>query len=215
MAPKFIRSLLIVTLMLTALLVLPATPVRAEGLTPVEPAFPALGTFTSWLNNGQANQLRGVYVPNLIADSVVQQPADQGTFVSPRQNILTQFNMTASLGSTGLLAHNFLAGEKFSMMQYGQIVYLVYGDGRTATYMITHVLRYQALQPNSPYSNFLDLSSGNKLSSSDLFSTAYGRSGSVVFQTCIASDGLSTWGRLFVVAEPYVQLSAALPANAQ
>ncbi len=202
MAPKFIRTLSIVILLATAFLALPAPHVYAASSHPADAALPALDTFAGSLKNGQASQLRGVYVPDILADTVVQQPANQADFVSPRQNIITQFSSATTLGSTGLLAHNFLAGAKFSQMQAGQTVYLVYGDGRTAAFTVTTILRYQALQPNSVYSDFKDLSSGRTVSASSLFSTTYGRRGAVVFQTCINSNGLSTWGRLFVIASP-------------
>jgi hypothetical protein len=215
MAPKLIRSFLVIALLAAALLAMPATHAAADGAGPADAAFPALGTFTGWVNNGQADQLRGVYVPNILADSVVQQPANYAGFVSPRQDIITQFGMAASLGSTGLLAHNYLAGAKFSSLQYGQSVYLVYGDGRTTSYVVTQVYRYQALQPNSQYSDFVDLGSGATISGSDVFNSIYGRHGAVVFQTCIAANGVSSWGRLFVIAEPYVQSQALNLRNLQ
>jgi hypothetical protein len=208
MAPKLIRSTLILTFILIALLVLPPANVSADGTGLPASDFPTLSSFAGWLNNGASAQLRGVYVPDILADSVVQQPAGQATFVSPRQNILTQFAAASSLGSTGLLAHNFLAGEKFPEMQVGQRVYLVYGDGKTIAYMVTTILQYQALQPESPYSNFIDLSNGAPMSATEVFNAAYGRQGAVVFQTCIAANGNSSWGRLFIVAQPYIQRTA-------
>jgi hypothetical protein len=205
MAPKLIRSTLILTSILATLLVLPPARVSADSTGLPASDLPTLSTFAGWLNNGASAQLRGVYVPNILADSVVQQPAGQATFVSPRQNILTQFAAASSLGSTGLLAHNFLAGERFTAMQVGQRVYLVYGDGKTMTYMVTTILQYQALQPESPYSNFIDLSNGAPMSATEVFNAAYGRQGAVVFQTCIAANGNSSWGRMFIVAQPYIQ----------
>jgi hypothetical protein len=202
MAPKLIRSILITTLAVTALAALP--PMRASAANAaVDTSFPALGTFAGLLNNGQEAQLRGVYVPNILADIVVQQPADQGGFVSPRDGILTQFAAASTVGSTGLLAHNFLAGSKFTQMKYGQPVYLIYGNGRITRYVVTHTQQYQALQPESPYSNFVDLSNNRPMSSGDVFSAAYGHPGAVIFQTCIANNGVSSWGRLFIMAEPY------------
>ena len=130
MAPKLVRSILILPMIVTALAALPASRAYAADVTLPTAALPDLATFTTWLNNGQSGQLRGVYVPNILADGVVQQPSNQATFVSPRQDIITQFEAASSLGSTGLLAHNFLAGEKFPQMKPGQLVYLVYGDGK-------------------------------------------------------------------------------------
>ncbi|HEX8992635.1 MAG TPA: hypothetical protein VF784_13235 [Anaerolineales bacterium] len=201
MAPKTFRSLLIATSIAFVLAILPASA-HADTALP-DTTLPTLTTFTSWLSNGQAGLLRGVYVPGILADGVVQQPAGRGDYVSPRQGYVTQFGAASALGSTGLLAHNYLAGATFSLMQAGQLVYLVYGDGKTVTFMVTQRLQYQALQPNSPYSNFIDPGSHRSMTASQVFSTAYGHPGAVVFQTCIAANGVDSWGRLFVIAEPY------------
>ncbi len=204
MAPKLIRSILVLPIILTALAALPTSHVHAADITLPNGSLPSLTTFAGLVNNGQSAQLTGVYVPNILADSVVQQPANQATFVSTRQGIITQFGAAAALGTTGLLAHNFLAGADFPDMKFGQVVYLVYGDGHLATYIVTEVQEYQALQPESPYSEFVDLKSGRSMSSTDVFNAAYGKSGSVVFQTCIASGNEASWGRLFIIAKPYV-----------
>jgi len=203
MAPKLIRSIFILPFIVTALAALPASPAYAADITLPNSALPSLASFASLLNNGQTGQLRGVYVPNILADGVVQQPTSQATFVSPRQGIITQFGAASSLGSTGLLAHNFLAGAQFPQMKMGQVVYLVYGDGRLASFVVTEVQQYQALQPASPYSEFIDLSTGRSMSSTDVFNAAYGHAGMVVFQTCIASGNEPSWGRLFIIARPY------------
>ncbi len=204
MAPRLIRSVLVLPILLTALAALPTAHVHAADITLPNSSLPSLSTFAGLVNNGQSALLTGVYVPNILADSVVQQPTDEATFVSTRQGIITQFGATSSLGSIGLLAHNFLAGADFPTMKYGQVVYLIFGDGRLATYVVTEVQQYQALQPESPYSQFVDLKTGRSMSSTDVFNAAYGKAGSVVFQTCIASGNEPSWGRLFIIAKPYV-----------
>ncbi len=204
MAPKLIRTILILPIILTAVAALPVSHAHAADGTLPDGSLPTLDTFVGWVNNGQAGQLRGIYVPDLLADGVIQQPADQGTFVSPRPDIITQFAAASSLGSTGLLAHNFLAGAKFPELKYGQVVYLVYGDGKLAPYAVTEVQQYQALQPESPYSEFIDLKNGRSMTSTEVFKAAYGEKGTVVFQTCIASGNEPSWGRLFIIAKPYI-----------
>lgn len=205
MAPKMVRSLLLIPTLLIALTALPMLRVRADDIGLPDTEFPSLDNFRALMNNGQPGELRGVYVPNLFADLVVQQPKNDGTFVSTTPRVITQFGPAASIGSTGLLAHNFLAGDKFAQLSRGQLVYLVYGNGRVTTYAITDMLRFQALSPESPYSNFVDLTSGTLLSASTVFSVAFGRPGDVVFQTCIDANGNPSWGRLFIVAEPYLK----------
>jgi len=88
------------------------------------------------------------------------------------------------------------------------MIHLVFGDGRTAPYVVTESLRFQALQPNSVYSAFVSLANGAQIGAADLFAEVYDRPGALILQTCIQADGLSTWGRLFVVAQPLVESRA-------
>ena len=133
---------------------------------------------------------------------IVQQPTGNNEFVSPRQGIATQFGLASKLGATGLLAHNYLAGESFSLLEKGQKFYLIYGNGRTSTFVVTEILNYQALKPTSTSSDYVDLENGSLLKASELFSKIYDRPGQVIFQTCVSNEGNRSWGRLFVIAEP-------------
>ena len=200
MAPKLIRSL---SLFASIMLALPAMRVHADGPSLPGTSLPSLSAFVNTISNGQASDLRGLYVESLLADSVVQQPRNDGTFVSTGQFEVTQFRPANSIGSIGLLAHNFLAGAVFNQLSQGQLIYLVYGDGHVAAYAVTQFLRYQALDPESPYSDFVDLNDNVLMSATALFNSAYGRPGDLVLQTCIDANGDPSWGRLFIVAEPY------------
>jgi len=200
-ALRLFRIPLALGLIALAALAVPGRRASARVLTAAELELPALQDFVRLVQNGDADQLRGVYAPELFADMVVQQPKEYPAFVSPRQNVLTEFSTASQLGSTGLLAHNYLAGAQFARIEVGQPLYLIRGDGMTTAYVVTDMFRFQALQPNSADSEFLDLASGARLSATALFSRMYSWRGTVVFQTCIASDGTPTWGRLFIVAE--------------
>ncbi len=215
MAPRRSSFILAIGLILASTLSLPLSAARADGLDPVTSALPSLSAFATQLLNGQGDQLRGVYARDFFADSVVQQPVGEAGFVSTADGVLTQFRGASQFGATGLLAHNYLAGQQFSQLSVGQILYLVYGDGRTQSYVITQRLRYQALQPNSDYSRFLDLQSGQSISAAALFSSIYDHRGAVILQTCIEADGIPTWGRLFVIAEPYSPSQYSLRALAR
>ena len=59
-----------------------------------------------------------------------------------------------------------------------------------------------ALEPNNPYSNFVDLSNNQVLNAVDLFMEVYANEGTVVIQTCIEKNGEPSWGRLFIQAVP-------------
>ena len=172
------------------------------GMTPAAPQMPSSEAFIASVADGQAGVVRGVYVPSVLALPVRQQPADNPTYVSPEAGTATQFASAAALGVTGLLAHNYLAGAEFFKLAAGQDVQIVYGDGAVKLYRVTAIYRYQALDPYSPYSNFVDLSTGETKSVGEVFMQVYAGGDHVTFQTCIANNGNPSWGRLFVIATP-------------
>jgi hypothetical protein len=146
--------------------------------------------------------LREVSVENVLDLPVVQQPADEPYYVSDRDGEITQFSMASKYGSIGLLAHNTRSGRYFSQLKQGQEVQLVYGDGRTEYYVVERVLRFQALQPESVSSSFRNLDRNETITAGDMFQRAYVGGQRLIFQTCIAAEGSTSWGRLFVVAMP-------------
>ena len=204
MALKTLRSIL--TISVTVILIgvlLPAERAQALSRSSISQYPPDLVTCVSHVRNGQSGELRGLYVPELFALPVVQQPAGDHQFVSPRHNIVTQFDLASRFGSIGLLAHNYLAGQDFSLLEKDQIFYLVYGDGRLSAFIVTGISRYQALEPESTSSRFVRLQDGAVLTTSELFAEVYHQDGNVVLQTCISRDNHLSWGRLFITAEPY------------
>ncbi len=203
MAPKLLHSLSVFATILTTFVALPVAGVRANGDGRHGSDFPKPSALPNW-TDGHADELRGVYIPNILMDDVVQQPGRDATYVSTDADVLTQFDAARSVGSTGLLAHNYLAGARFALLGRGQMIYLVYGNGQMAAYVVTQALQYQALQPESPYSNFIDLSNGHAMSASEVFTAVYARPGDVILQTCINANDNPSWGRLFIVAEPYI-----------
>ena len=152
--------------------------------------------------NGHADQVVGVYVPDILSMPVVQQPEGASTFISSTDNTVTQFSAATMFGSTGLLAHNTKAGSQFFNLEVNQQVVLIFGDGTTRSYQIESIRSFQALDPNNPYSDFIDLSDNSLLTANDLFLETYGAGDLVVFQTCIAAEGINSWGRIFISATP-------------
>jgi len=159
-------------------------------------------TFIDSAANGNANQITGLYSAEHFAFPVTGQPSGSPGYVSNNDNEVTRFGMASEYGSRGFLAHNYLAGAEFFELSVGEVFTLVYGDGSTKDVRIESIQQYQALSPNSPYSSFIDLATGEQLSATSLFYKIYNSENYVVLQTCIEKDGLSTWGRLFVVAVP-------------
>lgn len=183
----------------------------------IEPAFPGLGEFAGAVLNGHAGEVVGIYVEDVFALPVVQQPRNQPAFVSTQDQQLTQFAMPTQYGAVGLLAHNYLSGRMFSRLLPEDEVVVIYGDGRTDLYRITHAESYQALNPVSPYSDFLDLAypESQPISSAVLFNRIYTRPDHLVFQTCIEANGDPSWGRLFVTAVKDTSIEIHLPAIGQ
>ena len=169
--------------------------------------FPDFTDFSQAVQNGKADSLRGVYVSNVLALPVVQQPSGDAGYVSSNDSQATQFAMASQFGNVGLLAHNYLSGKSFSKIVVGQEVRLVYGDGRVEYFIVAEVLKYQALQPNSPWSSFRGLHDNTTLNTEQMFKRVYGGDRHLTFQTCIQAEGISSWGRLFVVAVPKTDFS--------
>jgi hypothetical protein len=175
------------------------TPAFALG---TDRAIPDFNEFSKAVQNDEAGVLRGVYVPDVFAFPIVQQPSGNAGYVSSTDGEITQFSMASQFGNVGLLAHNNLSGRFFSQLAVGQEVRLVYGNGRVEYFVIRQILQYQALQPNSTYSSFRDLNNEETLSVEQMFKRVYLGDRHVTFQTCIAGPGSLSWGRLFVIAEP-------------
>jgi len=194
----FFLSLSLLLLALTSLFLNPISAL-ALGDSAVLPTFT---DFSNSVKNGQKDILRGVYVDNVLALSVVQQPSGNSAFVSSSAGKVTQFSMASQFGNIGLLAHNHLAGAFFTQLAVGQEIRLVYGNGRVEIFVIKEVLKYQALQPTSVYSSFKNLDKDETLTVEQMFNRVYRGDRHLTLQTCIAADGNLSWGRLFVIAVP-------------
>ena len=166
------------------------------------PGYPGLADFAAPLLNGQSGMVVGVYATDVFALPVNQQPANQPDYVSHEQNAITQFGLPKKFGSTGLLAHNYLSGSRFTRLKNKQDVILIYGDGQIEHYIVSYSESFRALKPESPFSTFINNSDPQNqvLTSAELFNQVYTTRHQLVFQTCIEEEGNPSWGRLFVIA---------------
>ncbi len=164
---------------------------------------PRLLAFIHSVTNGKPGQVVGIFVPGEFSHPIIQQPASQPVFVSSDQDQVTQYGLPSKFGAIGLLAHNNLAGGDFYKLAVGQRFLLVYGDGSVRSFTVRAIEKYRALEPENPYSNFVDVQTpGPEISSNDLFQRIYTQKDEVIFQTCIAADGDPSWGRMFISAKP-------------
>ena len=198
------RAVRSTSLLATFIISLFFNPLSTRALGSVD-TLPSLADFSKSVQNGKSELLTGVYVKDVLALPVIQQPSGSAGYVSGNDDEITQFGMAAQYGNIGLLAHNHLSGKSFSQLEVGQEVRLVYGNGKVETYVITDVLEYQALQPTSPYSAFRNVNRDETLSAEQMFKRVYLGDHHVTFQTCIDANGNSSWGRLFVIAIPKAQ----------
>jgi hypothetical protein len=147
--------------------------------------------------------LQGVSIHDAGDFPVVQQPPGDTNYVSRNDGEVTQFASASRYGNIGLLAHNYLSGRSFSRLRIGEEIQLIYSDGQVETFVVKEILRYRALDPKSPYSSFQNVDDENEiLTVGQMFDRAYQGGRHVTFQTCIAADGNSSWGRLFIIAAP-------------
>ena len=146
--------------------------------------------------------ITGVFAPNLFYFPVVSQSNHGFAYVSTAADTLTQFGLATQYQNVGLLAHNSLAGQQFFNLGVGQLIYLIRGQEQIEVFTVKRILRYQALDPYSPYSDFRDTETGDTISATQMFTMAYTGDYHLTFQTCIEQNGNSSWGRLFVIAEP-------------
>jgi len=177
-------------------------PVRASGNPNLQSQLLNSDT-TNIPEDKQEGVLSALYLDDSTVFQIAQQPAGNNNFVSSFQNYVTEYRTASNFGTIGLLAHNYLAGQYFFQISPGQEIELVYSDHHTKKFIVTEIQQYQALTPNSPSSDFIDLATGDYLTASQLFNKVYrNQTGHVVLQTCIYADQNPTWGRLFIIAEP-------------
>ena len=133
---------------------------------------------------------------------VVNQPAGKPGYVSSISNTATNFQLAARYGNIGLVAHNYLGGQFFNDLEIGDRIYIMNGFGRKKNYRITEMLRYQAVNPRSTRSNFINLKNNQLCTATDVFKRIYTGKHHLVLQTCIKKGKNEEWGRIFIIAQP-------------
>ncbi len=120
----------------------------------------------------------------------------------PNDWSLGQYATASNKGAIGMLAHNYLMGMYFPTMYIGQEITVKYSDGTSQMFVVSNVLRYKATDPDNFSKPFLSKNgSGSQMSAMQVFNQAY-KNGWLTLQTCIAAEGHSSWGLLFIQASP-------------
>lgn len=165
---------------------------------------PVFRQFAELVMNGNAEQVRGIFVEGLMALPVVQQPLGEAAYVAGQMDVVTQFQSAADHNVIGLLAHNYLSGSLFYQLTEGEEVRIIFGDGSYQRYRVSGSYAFQKLEPSNLRSDFVDMSTEEVLTTNQVFNLFYNGEHHVTFQTCLEEGGLSNWGLTFVVAEPII-----------
>ena len=146
--------------------------------------------------------ISGVYFGENRFLRVINQPNGRPEFVSNISNTATNFQLAARYGNIGLIAHNYLGGRLFHDLHIGDEIYVMDGYKRRKIYRVSDMLGYQAVNPRSTRSNFIDLKTNQVCTASDVFKRVYTGKHRLVLQTCIKKGTNEEWGRKFVIALP-------------
>ena len=179
------------------------TPTPTPTESPPLPAKRVFDEFVYAIKNGDKKKVVGIYVDNKLALRVVYQPPNDAAFVSTVDGVATYFLLPYTVAKNhGFLAHNYLAGALFFDLKPGDTVTVIWGDGSYDDFEVLEIREFQALSPSSPRSDFVDLSTGEKLNATNLFIEIYKGDFHIALQTCIARNNDDSWGRHFVLAPP-------------
>ena len=192
-----IEGFMLISALAASVLCMSLSPGQAAAKNNPQRYLPALEEFIEQVENGDADTLRGAYIPGVLALPVVQQPAGNSNYVSTHSAALTQFRMADKAGNVGLLAHNYLAGKLFFKIELSNLIILVYGNRRTETFRVARIYTYAALS-NGIYQ---ETETQKILDIGGLFKIMYSGKRHVTLQTCIAKGGDPSWGRLFIVGK--------------
>ena len=147
----------------------------------------------------------GVYLGDNRYLRVVQQPNGRPEFVSGVSGVATSFQLASRYGTIGLIAHNYLGGRFFLDVKEGDNIHVLDGYGRSRCYRVIRIRQFQALEPRSPRSRFIDLDTHQTATASEVFREIYTGEHHLVLQTCIEKGQIKEWGRQFVIAEPVME----------
>jgi hypothetical protein len=128
---------------------------------------------------------------------VLQQPNDVPGYVSKLEGTVTQFQ---SAKGYAFLAQNYASGRYFDDLQLSDRLEVRLSDDTINDYTVAEIHKYQAVDPESETSEFIDLETGELLTAHELFTMMYSDDTAIVLQTCIEQGEVKSWGRLFIIA---------------
>jgi hypothetical protein len=166
---------------------------------------PDFSDFLYSVAGGKPDIVRGVFVPDVMAYPVVQQPEEDPSAVTENHGEVTQFRLAARHKIIGLLAHNTLAGASFSGLRIGQEIRIIYGDLHVKYFIVNQMSRYKVISSEGRNIGYMDLRTNTIYNTQELFNMYYEGEAHLTFQTCISLGGNTSWGRLFVTGIPVAE----------
>jgi len=163
-------------------------------------AEPDLAAFIASLPERPPDEVVGVYAPGVMALIVEPQPPNHSLFVTEKVGYATLFDRPLRYNVTALLAHNTFSGIHFYDLELGDEVTLIYGDGSVALYRIDAIEDFQKLEAGNPRSHYVELTTGQVMSTNDVFTRFYRNGPHLVLQTCLEHEGDYNWGVRFIKA---------------
>ena len=142
---------------------------------------------------------------------MVEEPRGQRGYVSSDPKVVTHFGLAEQQGLYGFTAHNYLAGKNFFSLKVGQFIKVQDEDGVEHIYSVTEIQKYQAVDPRSVRSDFVDLVDKKSYNPTELFKRVFTGQHRLILQTCIAKGKETEWGSMFIIAKPEKKRSARTP----
>jgi hypothetical protein len=174
----------------------------AEAPATLSPNSPGLSDFTQSIVHSEPGQVTAVFAAEIFDLLVEQQPPNHSMYVTEKEGYATQFSRPARYDVIGLLAHNTHSGILFYGLDIGHEVYVIMGDGQVLRYEVATISDFQKLQPGNSRSDYVDLESGLRMSTDEVFNRFYKNGPHLTLQTCLEREQNKSWGVRFIVALP-------------
>ena len=93
---------------------IPITSNPTHSVIQSDELLPSLEDFIAAISDQDTTGIRGIYVQDVMALRVAQQPLNDLGYVSNVEGVTTLFRQALLVNTIGLLAHNYAAGRYFS-----------------------------------------------------------------------------------------------------
>ncbi len=173
---------------------------------------PSLEEFRRGVMNGNANQLTGIWVEDILAFRV---QAGLTTYAPTSDDALSIYRWAWEHGVVGLLIHDYRGGTKLYQLYPGTMIAAIYGNGGVDWYVSRGGTWYEAKTVSSrgfagPFRTWSCTECDFDLTVQNLRQRHYAGNHHLAFQTCVTAGGRMG----FVIIEAYLADVQPLPQDA-